>query len=397
MEVPLVAGTAKVTSTYYHVNGGVVSGSRGRPTFVVAAARTPFGRRGRSLAAVHPVDLLGAALLAVLERSGVPAGEVQRVITGCVEKTGEQGFNVGRTAWLAAGLPIGVACSTVDAQCGSSQEALSTAHALVAAGHAEVVLAAGVESMSRVPMATTFTAGPGDPVPASYLSRWPFPDQFEAAERMAVDWGISRDACDALAVRSNTRALAAPSSELLMLAELSADENRRETTAAGVAALPSLLPAGVHTGATASKVADGASAVVIASEAAVARLELRPLARVVRSVLVGVSPEAMLSGPMAATRRLLEEEALSVADVDHFEVNEAFAAVVLAWAAELKVDLEQVNPSGGALAHGHPLGATGTGLVAKAVHHLLESGGRRALVTMCCGGGLGTGTLLERT
>ena len=364
--------------------------------FVVSAVRTPFGRRGKAFAEIHPADLLGPVLVAALERGGVPAAAVARVVAGCVEKSGEQGFNIARTAWLAAGLPDATACTTVDTQCGSSQEAVSLAHAVVAAGQAEVVVAAGVESMTRVPMGHTFVSGPGDPVPPSFLARYPFPDQFTAAEEMAARWGVTRADCDALAVRSNTRALAARGApHLVPVAGLADDESPRETTAEVIAGLDLLSAGGVHTSATASKVADGASALVLASGLAVDRLGLTPLARIVRSTLVGVSPQAMLSGPIDATRALLEAERLGVAEIDVFEINEAFAAVVLAWAADLQVDLHRVNPAGGALAHGHPLGATGAALVGKAVHELARRGGGRAVVSMCCGGGLGTGTLLE--
>jgi acetyl-CoA C-acetyltransferase len=378
-----------------------MSAPGGRATHVVAALRTPFGRRSKSLAGVHPVDLLSELLIAAVARSGVAPDHINRLIVGCVEKAGEQGFNIARTAWLTAGLPADVACSTIDAQCGSSQEAFSVAHAMVAGGQADVVIAAGVECMTRVPMATTFTSGPGDPIPPSFLDRYPFPNQFDSAEQMAAQWGIAREDCDDLAVMSNRRALAWGASpdadtQLHPIGLLRRDENPRETTPEVAASLDLLAPQGVHTSATASKMADGASAVVIVAEEVVIRLGLDSLARVVDSTLVGVSPNAMLTGPITATRKLLAKQELSVADIDHFEINEAFASVVLAWAAELDVSLDRVNPTGGALAHGHPLGATGTALVGKAVHELVRSGGRRALVSMCCGGGLGTGTLLER-
>ena len=368
---------------------------------VVAAVRSPFGRRGGGLAGLHPVDLLGSILGALAERSGVDPATVGQVVGGCVEKAGEQAFNVTRTAWLSAGLPSAVPASTIDAQCGSAQQAFTAAYALVAAGIVDSAVACGVESMSRVPMATTFTSGPGEPISPSFLERYPFPDQFASAEAIAASWGVTREDCDALALRSNARALAARdaghgAAGLAAVAGVVADETIRVAPPEKLAGLPTLRDGAVHTAATASKIADGAAALLLMDADRAAADGVAPLARVVDSVLVGVEPDQMLTGPIPATATLLTRNGLKIEDIDVVEINEAFASVVLAWAAETKVDMDRVNPNGGALAHGHPVGATGAGLLVKAVHELRRIDGSLGLVTMCCGGGLGTGTLLQR-
>jgi acetyl-CoA C-acetyltransferase len=346
---------------------------------IVAAVRTPFGRRGGGLADIHPADLLGAVQTAVLERSGVDPGSITTVIGGCAEKAGEQGFNIPRTAWLAAGLPPSVPAVTVDAQCGSSQEASRLGTALIASGQADLVLVCGVESMSRVPIGHTFFSGPGNPIPQSYLDRYEGPDQFASAEQMAKRFGISRAACDELAAASNERAAAAWNAGAFD------DQIVREP----------LAPGAVHTKATASKLADGAAAVILASPRRAARDRLPALATITDSLLVGVEPELMLSGPLKVTPQLLRRNQLSMSDIDHWEVNEAFASIVLSWMEDTGADFDRVNPLGGAIAHGHPIGATGVGLLTKAAHALSFGEQRSAIVTMCCGGGLGTGTLLQ--
>jgi acetyl-CoA C-acetyltransferase len=250
-------------------------------------------------------------------------------------------------------------------------------------------------------MGTTFTQGPGDPIPPSFLARYPMPDQFASAEAIAEHWSVTRQDCDRLAVESNTRAAKAWSNgwfdaQIVRAADAWQDECIRATTPDAVAALPTFGPDSVHTAASTSKVADGASAVLMMSSSRAAQLGLRPKAVIVDSVLVGVDPALMLTGPIDATRKLLDRSGIGVDKIDLIEINEAFASVVLAWQLELGVTDARVNPNGGALATGHPLGATGTGLIAKAVHELERIDGSLAVVTMCCGGALGTGTLLAR-
>jgi acetyl-CoA C-acetyltransferase len=381
---------------------------------IVEAVRTPLGKRGQGLSPVHPVTLLGLAHQAVLDRAGIDPAMIGQVIGGCVTQVGEQAFNITRTAWLAAGLPDTVGASTIDAQCGSSQQALTQATALVAAGLADAVIACGVESMSRIPIGSNFRKDfqLGRPVTRQYLQRYEFLNQFQAAERIAAKWGVSRDAADELGLASQQRATAAWADgrfagqviPVTVPADAPADGERvidrdeglRATTMDSLAGLSPVLPDGIHTAGTASQISDGASAVLVMSERRAAELSLRPRARIADSMLVGVDPVTMLTGPHEVTPRILERNALSIDDIDLIEINEAFASVVLSWADEVHADPARVNVNGGAIALGHPLGATGTVLITKAVHELERSGGRRALVTMCCGGGLGTGTLLER-
>ena len=386
---------------------------------VVGAVRTPVGRRNGGLSGVHPADLLGTALTALVERTGIDPGVVGQLVSGCVSQVGEQSFNIARTAWLAAGLPLGTAATTVDTQCGSSQQAANLAASLVASGVVDVAVAAGVESMSRVPIGSNSSKklGFGVPIPKPYFERYEFTSQFEGAERIAERWGISRADTDAFGLRSQQRAaqawaegrfdsqITAVDAPLLdgdgnptgTTAEIRRDEGLRQTTAEGLAGLkPVARPNGVHTAGTSSQISDGAGALLLTTPERAADLGLTPRARVTHQCLVGVDPVLMLTGPIDATNLLLERAGIGIADVDLFEINEAFASVVLAWERELKPDPESVNPNGGAIALGHPLGGTGVILLTKALHELERSGGRRALISMCCGGGLGTGTLIER-
>jgi acetyl-CoA C-acetyltransferase len=328
------------------------------------------------------------------------------VIGGCVAQVGEQAFDVTRTAWLSEGLPEAVGATTVDAQCGSSQEALTLATGLVRGGLVDVAMACGVESMSRIPIGSNFRKdfGLGRPVPKEYLDRYQFLNQYQAAEAIARRWGVTREAADEFGLASQERAASAwadgrfggqivPVDSREGLVER--DEGLRATTIEGLAGLDVVVPGGIHTAGTASQISDGASAVVIATESAAGRHGWTPLARVVDSMLVGVDPVTMLTGPHEVTPQILQRNQLSIDDVDVVEINEAFASVVLSWAEEVKADLSRVNPNGGAIALGHPLGATGCVLATKAIHELLRTGGHYGLVTMCCGGGLGTATLLE--
>ncbi|MDT7640582.1 MAG: acetyl-CoA C-acetyltransferase [Pseudonocardiales bacterium] len=375
---------------------------------IVSAVRSPLGRRGKGLSQIHPATLLGRVQRAALEKAGVDPASVGQVIGGCVAQVGEQSFNLARTAWLSEGLPESVAATTVDAQCGSSQQALTLASALVGAGVVDLALACGVESMSRIPIGSNFRKDfdLGRPVPKDYLKRYEFLNQYQAAERIAEKWGVTREQADGLGLSSQQRAAAAWADgrfdgQIVPITDpegavVSRDEGLRETSAEALAALKTVVPDGVHTAGSASQISDGASAVLVASERRAAELNLEPLARIVDTATVGVDPVMMLLGPHEVTPMLLRRNKLGIDEVDLVEINEAFASVVLSWASDTDVDMAKVNPNGGAIAMGHPLGGSGCVLTTKAVHELRRSGGRYGLVTMCCGGGLGTGTLLER-
>ncbi len=386
---------------------------------IVEAVRTPVGRRNGALSSVHPADLLGTALTALVERSGVDPTAVDQVVGGCVSQVGEQSFNTTRTAWLSAGLPLETAATTVDTQCGSSQQATNLATSLVGSGVTDVAVACGVELMSRIPIGSNSSKklGLGVPIPKAYFGQYEFTSQFEGAERIADKWGISRDDTDAFGLRSQTLAaqawqegrfdtqivaLDAPDVDdegkpLDTTHHVARDEGLRETTLEKLQTLkPVAREDGVHTAGSSSQISDGAAALLLMTAEKAAELGLRPRARVVDTCLVGVDPVLMLTGPIDATQRLVERTGVGVDEIDVFEVNEAFASVVLAWQKELSIDPEKVNPNGGAIALGHPLGATGSVLVTKALHELERTGGRYGLVSMCCGGGLGTGTLIER-
>ena len=386
---------------------------------IVDAVRSPIGRRNGGLSSMHPADLLGAVQKALIERTGIDPHEVGQVVTGCVSQVGEQAFNVGRTAWLAAGLPMDVANTTVDTQCGSSQQATNLAYALVGSGVVDVAIAGGVESMSRIPIGTSGskTLGFGVPIPKPYFAQYEMTSQFEGAERIADKWGVSRADTDAFGLGSKQRAIKAWEEDRFAgqyipidapdLGEdgkpsgtthtVTKDEGLRETSLEKLATLkPVARENGVHTAGNSSQISDGAAAVLMMTEEKAAALGLTPRARIVDTCLVGVDPVLMLTGPMDATKRLLERTGLSIDDIDTFEINEAFASVVLAWAKEVGADLDKTNPNGGAIALGHPLGATGAFLMTKALYELERTGGRYGLVSMCCGGGLGTGTVIER-
>jgi acetyl-CoA C-acetyltransferase len=388
-----------------------------RDVYIVEAVRSPLGRRRGGLAGLHAADLLGAVQRAAIERAGIDPAEVGQIVGGCVSQVGEQAFDVARTAWLSAGLPLEVPATTVDSQCGSSQQASTLAAGLIGSGLEEVVLSCGVESMSRIPLGANFAdKSLGRPVPKSYLARYAFRSQFQGAELIAQEYGITRDEADRFGLRSQQLAQRAwaegrferevvPVEAPVLDAEgqpteerrsIARDEGLRETSLEKLATLKPVLEGGIHTAGSASQITDGAAAVLLASEEAARRLGLRPRARIVDSVLVGVDPVTMLKGPMPATRKLLARTGLAIEDMDVCEVNEAFASVVLAWQKECGPGPERVNPNGGAIALGHPTGATGDRLLTTALHELERTSGRYALVSMCCGGGLGTGTILER-
>ena len=381
---------------------------------IVEAVRSPIGRRNGGFAGLHPADLLGRIQRAALERAGLDAHNVGQVVGGCVGQVGEQSFNIARTAWLAQGLPLEVPACTVDSQCGSSQQATTLGAGLVGAGIADVVLACGVESMNRVPIGSSIKGG--SPLPPSYGEHYEFASQFQGAELIAKHWGITREETDRFGYRSMTLAAQAwkegrfdrevHALEAPVLDEsgtptgatrvIARDEGLRDTSLEKLASLKTNLPDGVHTAGSSSQISDGAACVLLSTPQRAQALGLKPRARVVATTLVGVDPYTMLTGPIPVSRRLLEQTGLAIHDIDVFEVNEAFASVVLAWMKELKPNPERVNPNGGAIALGHPLGCSGARLITTALHELERTGGRFGLIAMCCGGGLGTGTIIER-
>jgi acetyl-CoA C-acetyltransferase len=390
-----------------------------RDVVVVEAVRSPVGRRNGALSAMHSADLLADVQRAVMERSGVDPAEVGQVVGGCVGQVGMQAANVTRTAWLQAGLPLEAAATTVNTQCGSSQQATNIATALVAAGVVDVAVACGVEVMSAVPMGSTVPKDPfvGKPINKHYWEHYENTSQFEGAERIAETFGVAREELDAFGKRSQDRAAAAwaegrfdtqivpieaptrdEQGEVNGSHTVTRDEGLRDTSLEILAGLKPVLdrdPA-FHTAGTASQISDGAGALLLMSADKAYALGVRPMARIVDTCIQGSDPVLMLTGPIPATEHLLERNKLTIDDIDLVEINEAFASVVLGWQRATGADLERVNPNGGAIALGHPLGGTGTILLTKAVHELERSGKHRALVTMCCGGGLGTGTILER-
>ncbi len=385
---------------------------------IVDAVRTPIGRRNGGLSTIHPGELLGIAQKGIIDRTGIDPALVEQVVGGCVSQVGEQSFNVTRTAWLAAGLPLTTAATTVDTQCGSSQQATGLASSLIGSGVVDIAIACGVEVMSRVPIGSNSRKdlGLGVPIPKNYFEQYEMTSQFEGAERIADKWNITRDDTDRFGLASQERAIRAwaedrfagqyievdapevnEAGEVVGTRRVSKDEGLRETTLEKLSSLkPVARENGVHTAGNSSQISDGAAAVLMMTEEKAAQLGMRARARIVDTCLVGVDPVLMLTGPIDATQRLLERNNLKIGDIDVFEINEAFASVVLAWAKELGADLDKTNPNGGAIALGHPLGATGAFLVTKALNELERTGGRYGIISMCCGGGLGTGTLIER-
>jgi acetyl-CoA acetyltransferase family protein len=384
-----------------------------REPVIVGAVRTPVGRRNGGLSGLHAVDLGAAALRALVDRSGVDPGRVDDVIMGCVSQSGEQAANVARNAWLAAGLPEEVPATTIDRQCGSSQQAVQFAAQGIMAGGYDLVVAGGVEHMTRVPMGSTMS-GPGVPFGPTMHARYQgrLVPQGISAELIAEKWGLSREEQDAFALRSHQRAAAAQDAgrfdqQLVPVevpgpdgtsARFRADEGvRRDTSAEKLAALkPSFRPDGQVTAGNASQISDGAAALLLASRDTAERLGLAPLARFVSFALAGVDPVLMLTGVIPATERVLDRAGLALRDVDVVEINEAFASVVLAWGREVDPDWERVNPNGGAIALGHPLGASGARIMTDLVTELRRRGGRHGLQVMCEGGGMANATILER-
>ncbi len=384
----------------------------GKPV-IVEAVRTPIGKRNGPLSVLHAAELLAAAQVEVVKRSGIDPIEVDQIVGGCVTQAGEQGSNVTRNAWLSAGMPYEVAATTIDTQCGSSQQANHFVANLVGNGGVEVGIACGVEAMSRVSLGANVFNGPGTSQPQPFP--WDMPNQFESAERIAKKRGITREDVDGLGLASQQKAMRAvaegrfereiapievpvvgadgPTGERQVV---SRDGGPRESTAEGLAKLKPVLPDGMHTAGNSSQISDGASAVLIMDEERARALGLTPRARIVTHCLVGSEPYYHLDGPIQATQRVLDRSGMAISDFDLFEVNEAFASVVLSWAQVHEPDMAKVNVNGGAIALGHPVGATGSRLITTVLHELERSDKTTALVAMCCGGALATGTILER-
>ena len=388
----------------------------GREVVIVEAARTPIGRGHPEKGYyrnTHPNELLGKAFSSVIERAGIPAEAVEDVITGCVQQIGEQSFNVGRNAWLQAGLPMETPATTVDRQCGSAQQAVNFGAALVGSGVHDVVIGGGVEHMGHIPMGVTFNFVDkvGSPWPDELMARYNLVPQGISAEMIADKWEIPRSELDELGLRSHQNAARATEEgrfereTIPMTVKMNgseetvvADQGIRPDTS--LEALSGLKPAfkedGKVTAGNSSQISDGAAAVLLMTREKADEYGLKPRARILDQTTVGVDPVIMLTGPIPATRKLLERNSMTMNDIDLVEINEAFASVVAAWRRELEPDMDRVNVNGGAIALGHPLGSTGARLITTLLHELERTDKEVGLVTMCCGGGLGTGTLIQR-
>ena len=382
--------------------------------YIVEACRSAIGKRGKGLAGLKPADLLGIVQKAALDRASIAPENIDQIIGGCVSQVGEQTFNIARIAWLSQGLPLEVPSTTVDAQCGSSQQATSMAATMVASGIEDVVMSCGVEMMSRVPLGSAMKDG--NPMGEDYGNLYQPTSQFMGAAMIAEEYQITRNDTDRFGLESQNKAIQAWKEkrfdrEIVEIASpildekfeptgekktIDRDEGLRETSLESLASLDPVPGQDIHTAGSSSQVSDGAAAVIMASQKACDRLDLKPRAKILATTLVGVDPVTMLKGPIPATRKVLERANLTMDDIDIFEVNEAFASVVLAWQKDLGADPEKVNVNGGAIALGHPTGSTGARLITTALHELERREGRYALIAMCCGGGLGTGTIIER-
>jgi acetyl-CoA acetyltransferase family protein len=384
----------------------------GREVVIVEAVRTPIGRGHPEKGYyknTHPNELLGKCYTEVIERAGIPAEDVEDVITGCVQQYGEQMFNVGRNAWLQAGLPIETPATTVDRQCGSAQQAVNFGAALIAAGVHDAVIGSGVEHMGHIPMGVGFkwVDEVGSPWPEEMMARYNLVPQGISAEMIADKWEIPRSELDELGVRSHALAHQATEEGRFERETIPFQVNgdtyvtdqgiRPDTTLEKLSSLkPAFKEDGKVTAGNASQISDGAAAVLLMERSKAEALGLKPRARIVDQTTVGVDPVIMLTGPIPATRKLLERNGMTMNDIDLVEINEAFASVVAAWRRELEPDMDRVNVNGGAMALGHPLGSTGARLITTLLHELERSDKSVGLVTMCCGGGLGTGTIIER-
>jgi acetyl-CoA C-acetyltransferase len=371
---------------------------------IVEAARTPIGKRGGTLSGLHAAEILGAALTGLVERSGIEPATVEQLAGGCVTQAGEQSNNITRTAWLHAGLPYQAGCQTLDAQCGSAQQAAHLIAGLIAAGAIDVGIACGVEAMSRVPLGANRGTDAGSPRPDSWDID--MPNQFVAAERIAQRRGLTRADVDEFGLRSQALAQAAWAEgrfdrEIIPVkaglgGTVDRDEGLRETSLDALAKLKPVIDGGLHTAGTSSQISDGAAAVLLVSADRASSLGLRPRARILAQCLIGAEPYYHLDGPVAATARVLEQAGMAVRDIDLFEVNEAFASVVLSWLSVHEPDPDRVNVNGGAIALGHPVGSTGARLLTTALHELERRDASTALITMCAGGAMSTATIIER-
>jgi acetyl-CoA C-acetyltransferase len=381
---------------------------------IVEAVRTPIGKRGGVLAGLHAAEVLGAAQRAVTDRAGLDAAAVEQVAGGCVTQAGEQSSNITRTAWLHAGLPHATGCLTLDAQCGSAQQAVHLVAGLIAADAIGAGIGCGVEAMSRVPLGANVGTQVGTPRPADWDID--LPNQYVAAERIAAWRGLTRDDVDRFGLRSQTLAQQAwaegrfdretvpvkapvldaagqPTGETRTVDR---DQGLRETSLEALARLKPVLPDGLHTAGTSSQISDGAAAVLLLDERRARELGLRPRARIVAQCLIGAEPYYHLDGPVAATERVLERSGMTIGDIDLFEVNEAFASVVLSWLSVHQPGPDRVNVNGGAIALGHPVGSTGARLITTALHEMERRDASTALVSMCAGGAMATASIIER-
>ncbi len=384
---------------------------------IVEAARTPIAR-GKpivgDLSGLHAAELLALSIQGVIERSGIPYEVVDQVIAGCVTQAGEQAGNLARIAWLSMGKSYAPSGTTVDTQCGSAQQASHMVSAFINNGSFDVGISCGVEAMSRVGLGMNVMNGPGYFIPPEFP--WDMPNQFEAAERIAKNRGITRQDVDEFACASQNRAKAAWDEgrfdrevikvEAPVLGEdgqptgetktVSKDQGLRDTTVEGLGQLNPVNEGGIHTAGNASQISDGSSAILWMSADKAKELGLKPRARIVTDVVAGTDPYYLLDGPVDATNALLKKSGMSISDIDLFEINEAFAAVALSWASVFKPDMDKVNVNGGAIAIGHPVGSTGTRLITTALHELERTDKTTALISMCCGASVGTGTIIER-
>jgi len=389
-----------------------MSSQQGREVVIVEAVRTPIGRGHKEKGYykdTHPNELLGTCYTEVIDRAGIDATEVEDVVAGCVQQYGEQMFNVGRNAWLQKGLPVETPATTVDRQCGSAQQAVNFGAALVAAGVHDCVIGSGVEHMGHIPMGIGFNwvGEVGHPWPQELLDRYNLVPQGLSAEMIADKWEIPRSELDELGVRSHRLAHEATEEGRFEREIVPFQVNgstyvtdqgiRPDTTLEALANLkPAFKPDGKITAGNSSQISDGAAAVLLMAADKAKALGLKPRARIMDQTTVGVDPVIMLTGPIPATRKLLERNGMAIDDIDLIEINEAFAPVIAAWRRELEPDMDRVNVNGGAMALGHPLGSTGARLITTLLHELERSDKEVGLVTMCCGGGLGTGTLIQR-
>ncbi|MGW4339975.1 thiolase family protein [Rhodococcus koreensis] len=380
-----------------------------REAVIVEAVRTPVGRRNGILSGVHPVDLSASVLNALIDRSGVSPSDVDDVIWGCVSQIGEQAMNVGRFGVMAAGWPESVPATTVDRQCGSSQQAATFAAAGIIAGYYDIAVAGGVESMSRVPMFSTVESGPGDPYSSLIKERYgnSLVPQGVGAEMIADQWDLTREHLDGIAVRSHERAAAAITEGRFkkQIVPITAADGSIADTDEGVRAGTNLetlaklktpfRDGGRISAGNASQISDGAAAVLLMSSERANALGLNPIARIIANTVVGVDPVTMLTGPIPATRKILDRTGIPISEIGVFEVNEAFASVVGAWETEYDIDTALLNPNGGAIALGHPLGASGARILTTMVHHMQDNDIQYGLQTICEGGGMANATIVE--